>query len=162
MWSIGKMSMSSSPPCIYILTRRLLSLILGFLVHDLNLHWPCDLALISRTGAKVTHKNLKRNLGLFSQACSLTFLGTQAPCEQAQARLPMSKRACRERVQTSLRLAISKQLVLPTHLAWMQKHEWAWETWTEPSPYQKNHQQAPPKLPTYKIMSQTNGCCWSH
>ena len=27
---------------------------------------------------------------------------------------------------------------------------------------QENHQQAPPNLPTYKIMSQTNGCWWSH
>lgn len=27
---------------------------------------------------------------------------------------------------------------------------------------QENHPHAPPKLPTYKIMSQTNGCWWSH
>ena len=27
---------------------------------------------------------------------------------------------------------------------------------------QESHPQAPPKLPTYKIMSQTNGCWWSH
>lgn len=27
---------------------------------------------------------------------------------------------------------------------------------------QESHPQAPPKLPTYKIMSQTSGCWWSH